>query len=131
MKRSISDQEYAEIAKRRQNCLDYSVILQEKRIVLDYKFWVVVNNEYPYVEFDGNKVLEHKLIVPKRDSIEKFEDLSPNELSELTKVIRDLKNSSNEFLMRENISLMLFWLEKGRSVKKFHIHFLVTQKEER
>lgn len=127
MKRSISEEEYEKIAKANPFALNTQVLINSGRILYDFKYWVIVNNKYPYLEYNGSKVLKHLLIIPKNDSIDAFYKLEVFELSEITGIIKFLSTSYSYVDNNSNLALVYFWKEKGKSINKFHLHFLVLE----
>ena len=119
--RCLSDEEYLAIAKQNQDCLDYSKII--KRSLFKSNDWVIVDNEYPYIEYEGLKVIKHLLIVPSDDTRLSFVDLSIGELNSLRGCI-DFCNSLSCISCKQTVFI---WKEKGKTVNKLHLHFIALK----
>lgn len=124
MKRSIPDEEFLKIINSNPLALNTDILIKNKRILNDFKHWVIIENKYPYVEYNGFNVIKHLLIVPKNDAIDTFFKLNIDELSELQKVIKYL---TQEHTDESNNMIVYMWKEKGKSINKFHIHFLFLE----
>lgn len=124
MKRSISDEEYSKIVNSNQLALNTDTLIRNKRIIFEFTYWVVTENKYPYLEYDGLKVLKHLLIIPKDDGVLTFYDLKVEELQELRQVIKFI---TQQYYDTSNNVINYMWKEKGKSINKFHIHFLFLE----
>lgn len=122
MRRSINEAEYRKIAKKNQNALNTDKLKKEK-LIINSPLWLVVENKYPYLEYDNAKVVKHLLIVPRNDYVEQFSDLTDEELSELSDIELVIR-LEYEKLCKDYV-VMYFWKATGKSIKKLHLHFLV------
>lgn len=125
MKRKISQKEYQSEARSNPKALDYPEV-QEQGVIFENNLWLVVRNIFPYTEYDGKKVSQHWLIVPKSNKAESMEDLKGQELKALKHVVRYI-NKIRDISILNRLSKMYIWREHGGSIKKLHIHYLELQ----
>jgi len=82
MKRKISAKVYKKKACNSQNCFDYPQVKKTHSVLKQGDFWLVIENKYPYLEYEGLKVIDHFLIIPKRNIIN-WAKVKKQELEEL------------------------------------------------
>lgn len=120
MKRKITKEAYQEEARRRWDCLNTDKLTG---VIKRYDgLWVKeVERKYRYTEFDDKPVLKHYLIVPAGDYVESFvgfiADCGYEAFENIEKFLEEL-HPDNESIY--------FWKPvRNRSIRKFHIHYIV------
>lgn len=121
--RIVSEKDYSEYAKTHQNALNYPEVTKTHHSITDKKHWAViaVKEDFKYQIFHEKKVLIHWLILPHNNSIENSYGVNFTMFNELKELIRELKSG---FV---NLPVIIEWKEAGKSVKKFHIRFIVLE----
>jgi diadenosine tetraphosphate (Ap4A) HIT family hydrolase len=134
MNRTITKAEYTKEAKSNPKCLDLPRA-RSQGVILETGYIIVVKNKFPYTKWrvDANsntykEVKEHYLIIPTRNSPINFSDLHLVELEKIQEVITDLNREARLSYPTANIDVM--FCEKGKSIKKFHIHYIIYSSEE-
>jgi diadenosine tetraphosphate (Ap4A) HIT family hydrolase len=123
-KRVIPEEQYQKERELNPNALDYPQVLDQGLILdLQHTDWVVVQNKYPFVEYDDKNVISHYLIVDKRNDIESISDLDQHDLNDLQDIINELKNK-----VSKEYNFNVVWKEVGSSLRKFHIHIIITER---
>lgn len=121
-KRKISQKEYELERQNNPEALHYPQVL-EQGVVIDIQHtdWIVVNNKFPYVEFDEKNVISHFLLVSKDNNIESFIDITEKDMLDIQENIKAMKKEV------ENLgTLTILWKESNQEMRKFHIHLIVT-----
>jgi hypothetical protein len=125
--RSIPEAQYRAIAAENQDALDYPKVLENHKLIHESKMWVIIqcHPDYRYIQKDGYRVKEHYLIIPKDNSRNVYTNLTRDEHDDYMYMRMFLKYS----LAHEDI-VKFEEKDRGRSIKKFHIHCLVLDGEE-
>jgi diadenosine tetraphosphate (Ap4A) HIT family hydrolase len=128
MRINVLQEQYREEIKKNSNILDYPKILEEKKVILDipYTNWLVVKNKFPYLEYEEMPVARHHLLIPKMNDLEELEDLESCDFDDIKETIKEYKKS-----LRPKQALIISFKDRceDRSIKKFHIHLIVVNKE--
>jgi diadenosine tetraphosphate (Ap4A) HIT family hydrolase len=128
MKRKITKEQYKKEIEKNPNVLDYPKVLEEKSVILDipYTSWLVVKNKFPYLEYEEMPVARHHLLIPKMNDLEELEDLESCDFDDIKETIKEYKK-----FLRPKQALIISFKDRyeDRSIKKFHIHLIVVNKE--
>jgi hypothetical protein len=124
MKRNISEKEYKKEAEARWDCLNAKYLRADTCVLLRTTVAVkVVEDKYKYLDYNGKKVKTHFLIIPMLDSVTSFTEflgeVSQLQMNELEHILCNTADG--------NESLWLWKDERDRSIKKFHIHYLIFE----
>lgn len=123
MKRNLPETEYHAIAQQNQDALDYPEVCKKQKILKKYGFWLVVENIYPYVSYIDREVIEHWLIIPCHNYTFRFRDISSLDTEDIQNCISFLNDR-----LDGNINVVM-WKESGKSIPKFHIHYISLKNE--
>lgn len=116
MIREISESKYKKIAQKNQDALNFQKV--KNRIVDRFGDWLLIANEYPYIEILENKVHGHYLIINESDNEESLSDFKKESLINLFDFLEKLEKENPE-------SIVFFKNKNSKSIKKFHIHFIL------
>lgn len=122
VKRNVSAEEYERERKNNPNALDYPKV-REQGVIAEIKNsnWIVVNNKFPYVEYETRKVEKCFLLIPKSNKIKLFKDIPIEDFKEIQKYIDILRKKTNEKFI-----FQVMFKESGKSIDKFHIHIIIS-----
>ena len=89
-----------------------------EQMVLETESFLVVRNLFPYSIWDGQRVVDHLMVVPKRHT-DTLSDLSPSQAAEFLKIIGDYEREGYNVYARAPGSHM-------KSIVHQHTHLIKT-----
>jgi hypothetical protein len=124
MEREISKEQYAIEAVNNPNCLDYPKVT-EQGVIFENNLMLCVKNKFKYKTYQGQKVKYHYLIITKRNDVFQFYDLKSQEDKALRHILKTLK----PIFDKKGQGITYTIKETGKSIQKFHMHYLVLETE--
>jgi diadenosine tetraphosphate (Ap4A) HIT family hydrolase len=99
-------------------CTFCNEVKLKKNIIEEGKTMFIINNRVFYDIFEGRKVLDHRMIIPKRH-VESFEDFTGEEALEMLQTSARYEKDGYNVYARGVGSI-------GRTVKHQHTHLIKT-----